>query len=289
MIKYLLDILRSWEIDVKQIAAKLLIGVVVFLIFYILAKSSRHLAYKVNAKIFSKHPDFQKILSAVYYYLFLLVGAYLFLEILGLEQYLFKILAGAGIIGIIAGFALKDIASNAFSGLLLNLEKPYKKGDWVQVDGHYGQINEVGILTTALINRTGQQVYVSNQLIYSGVFINYSAHQKRGVCIHADIIQYFDLETLQSLLQEQIQKLPTVIPNQDFKILVSAITKDGNYSIEIFFWVLFDNEKNYLTTINDTFVIIKEISIKNTIDIRNTVWMSSEENTTGAGDYGVGG
>lgn len=289
MYKSVLNILESWEIDIKQLLAKLILGLIVLALFYILGKVTKRLAYKINAKIFAKHADWQKMLSTFIYYFFVVIGYYLFLEILGLEQYLIKLLAGAGIVGIIAGFALRDIASNAFSGLLLIIEKPYKKGDWIQVDGQYGQVNNVGILTTALINRTGQQVYVSNQLIYSGAFLNYSVFQKRGIRIQTDIIQYFDLEQLRALLGEQLKKVSSFVPNQNIHFFVNSISKEGNYAIEISFWVLFDNEPNFLKALNDTFVCIKQVAIDNKIDIVNTVWVSGEENSTAAGDFGYGG
>lgn len=287
MFTSIIKILESWEIDIKTLLAKLILGLTVLLIFYIIGKLTRHLAYKINSKVLARHQDLQVMLSAIIYYFFLLVGYYLFLQIIGLEQYFVKLLAGAGIVGIIAGFALKDIASNAFSGLLLFFEKPYKSGDYVQVDGHFGKVEKVGLLTTAITNKTGQQVFVSNQLIYSGAFVNYSTYQKRAIRLQADVEQFFDLDKIKTLYGDQLKTIKTFDPSQGINFYVDSISSNGNFSLEVFFWVQFDNEPNFLKTISDTIVSIKQVSIDNKINIINTSWISDEIDSTSAGSFGA--
>jgi len=288
MFESIIKILESWEIDLKAFLAKLLLGLTILLIFYIIGKVTKGLAYKINSKVLAKHKDLQTILSSLIYYFFLLMGYYLFLQVIGLEQYFVKLLAGAGIVGIIAGFALKDIASNAFSGLLLFLEKPYINNDWIQIDGHFGKVLKVGLLTTSMTNKTGQTVYISNQLIYSGVFINYSDNKKRGVHLKTDVKQFYDLGKIKELLGSKIQSLNNYIPGENIDITISAISNTGDYTLDIFFWISFTNEKDFLQTISDVFEIIKQCSLDNNITIVNTLWLSDEDNNSSAGMYGDG-
>lgn len=288
MIENIIKILESWEIDFKAFIAQLILGLAILLIFYIIGKLTKRLAYKINSKILTKHKDLQTIFSSIIYYFFLLIGYYLFLQVIGLEQYFVKLLAGAGIVGIIAGFALKDIASNAFSGLLLFLEKPYINNDWIQIDGHFGKVLKVGLLTTSMTNKTGQIVYISNQLIYSGVFINYSDNKRRGIRLKTDIEQFYDLEKIKDLLRSKLATLKNYIPTESVDIMVISITNTGDYTLEIFFWVEFDNEKEFLQALSDTFTIIKQCSIENNIKIVNTSWLSDEDNNSSAGMYGEG-
>ena len=229
----------------------------------------------------------KSILFTFLYFFFLFIGCYLFLQIIGLEQYFVKLLAGAGIVGIIAGFALKDNASNAFSGLLLFFEKPYKKGDWVQVDGHCGEVVNVGVLTTAVKNKTGQEIFVSNQLIYSGTFVNYSTYNNRAIRLQTDIEQFFDLDKVRTLLTNELKTISTFDPSKEIKYYVDSISIDGSFSLEIFFWVIFTNEEDFLKTISDTLIHIKKVSSENNINIINTKWISDEEDSTSAGNFGA--
>lgn len=289
MIKSIIEIITSWEVDIRILFARIILGLTVLFIFYIIGKLSKRIAYKINAKVLSKHKDLQSLFSGLFYYFFLLIGIFICFKIIGLEQYFVKILAGAGIVGIIAGFALKDIASNTFSGLLLFLEKPYKKGDWVQIDGHYGKILHVGLVSTLIVNRTGQEVHIANQLLYSGVFINYSTYQKRGVRIQTDILQVSTIENAKKVLEKNITAIKNFSNNQHVYFYITAITSSGNFTLEIFFLVNFNNELDHLNTISEIMCTIKNSSLESGVAMINTKWISDEDESTAVGDYGAGG
>lgn len=289
MLKSILEILTSWEIDLKGILARIILGLVVFFIFYLFGKLSKYLANRVNSRFLTKYPDLQLIFANLFYFLFLFIGVYIFLEIVGLEQYFVKILAGAGIAGIIAGFALKDIASNTFSGLLLFLEKPYKKDDWVQVDGHYGKVLKVGLITTSMINRSGHQIYIANQLLYSGVFINYSTYKQRAIRIQTDVIQYFDIDTIKNELNKALASVNGIVADIPVQYYISAINASGNFSLRIYLMAHFKDEQEHLALVSQIILIIKQTSMENHIVLLNTQWISDEDDTTSVGDYGAGG
>lgn len=289
MIKSLLKILESWEINTEEILAKLLLASIVLLIFYVLGRILRHIAYKINSKLLSKYPDIQAVLSILIYYFFLFTGVFFFLKIIGLEQYFTKILAGAGIVGIIAGFALKDIASNAFSGFLLFLEKPFKKGDWVQVDGHFGKVIRVGTLTTSLANRTGQEVFISNQLIYSGVFINYSVYNRRSIRIQAQAVQCENLDEFKKAVMTELSTITAILPETEVHFYIISLGENYSFIFELYFWVHFEEERAFLQIVDQSVLIMRKISLEKNINIINTKWISDEDNTSSSGAYGMGG
>ncbi len=285
----LIKVFKSWEFDAEEIGAKLIIALLILLIFFLIARLSRKIFLKLNSNLLSKHPDVLNLLSKIIYYIFLILGYFLFLQVVGLEQYFSKILAGAGIVGIIAGFALKDIASNAFSGLLLFIKKPYVKGDWVQLDGHYGKVELVGWLTTALSNKTGQEIYISNQLIYSGTFMNYSKYKKRRICLQADVQNFIDVPKLKQLLNDETSKFSNLLPNNLINFYVTKIGVDGGFSFELLYWIHFDEGHNFRDSISKALLMINNIGLNNSITIKNITWQSDEEDETSAERFGVGG
>jgi small conductance mechanosensitive channel len=289
MKKSIVKVIQSWEIDIEQLLTKLLLASVVLLIFYVLGRVLRHIAYKINSKLLSSYPDIQAVLSIVIYYFFLFTGVFFFLKIMGLEQYFTKILAGAGIVGIIAGFALKDIASNAFSGFLLFLEKPFKKGDWVQVDGHFGKVIRVGTLTTSLANRTGQEVFISNQLIYSGVFINYSIHSRRSIRIQAQAVQCENLDEFKKTIITELSTITAILPETEVHFYIISLGENYSFIFELYFWVHFEEERSFLQIVDQSVLIMRKISLEKNINIINTKWISDEDNTSSSGAYGMGG
>ena len=172
-IKNLENLLDKWQLSILDFIPKIFLAIFIIVVFYFIAKLLRSLYLKFYPKVFKKQNDITKVISEVVYFLFLLSGIFLALEVLGLESILTKLLAGAGIIGVIAGFAFKDIASNAFAGILLNIQRPFGINDWVEIDANFGTIKEVGLIATSIKTISGQEVFVPNQLIYNNTFINY--------------------------------------------------------------------------------------------------------------------
>ena len=220
---------------------------------------------------------------------FLLSGTFLSLRLIGLERIFTQALTGAGIIGIIAGFALKDIASNAFSGLLLFFERPYKKGDWVQIDGHYGFVLNIGWLTTTLKNVTGQDVYISNQLTYSGAFINYSNFNSRRAIFQGKIVQNTEPSTVRDLLSDIIKKNTNLLTNSKIDFYVKGFGADGTFDMETRFWLKFGTEEQFMESISTILMEIRKSFFDQKIATEGIQWVSDEDDVTSAGNYGPGG
>ncbi|ETN96634.1 mechanosensitive ion channel domain-containing protein [Zhouia amylolytica] len=139
IIKSINNVWIEFQNSVIDHIPKLILAILVILIFALIANTIKNLCLRVYKKVFKNHYlNIERILASTFYVLFFALGIFLALNILGLEKPLEKLLAGAGIVSIVAGFAFKDIASNVFSGLLVDLQRPYNIGDWVEIDGNYG-------------------------------------------------------------------------------------------------------------------------------------------------------
>jgi small-conductance mechanosensitive channel len=66
--------------------------------------------------------------------LLLFVGLVVALGTVGID--VTALVAGLGLTGFAIGFALKDIISNALSGILILIYKPFHHGDHIAVDTH---------------------------------------------------------------------------------------------------------------------------------------------------------
>jgi small-conductance mechanosensitive channel len=60
----------------------------------------------------------------------------------------------SGILIAIIVFALRGMISDIFAGIALNIERPLKKGDWIELnDGSIGQVQEINWRATRLLTR----------------------------------------------------------------------------------------------------------------------------------------
>jgi small-conductance mechanosensitive channel/CRP-like cAMP-binding protein len=84
----------------------------------------------------------------------------------------------SGVAIAIIGFALRDMIASLFSGIAINLERPYQIGDWIEVEpGVVGKVLEVGWLTTRTVTRDGIGVVVPNARLATAPFRNYNQPQ----------------------------------------------------------------------------------------------------------------
>ncbi|KAI3906003.1 hypothetical protein MKW92_018700 [Papaver armeniacum] len=92
-----------------------------------------------------------------------------------------SILTVGGIGGVATAFAAKDILGNVLSGLSMQFSKPFSLGDTIKAGSIEGQVIEMGLTTTQLLNAEKFPVTVPNSLFSSQVIVNKSRAQWRGM------------------------------------------------------------------------------------------------------------
>jgi len=75
------------------------------------------------------------------------------------------ILAGAGLIGIIIGFGAQQLVRDVLAGIAMLIEDQYGVGDWIEVDGIIGEVERVGLRSTAFRDIDGVVHHVLNGYI----------------------------------------------------------------------------------------------------------------------------
>lgn len=93
--------------------------------------------------------------------------------------------ATSGVVGIVVGFALRNMIADVFSGVAINVDRPFKIGDWVEihprsVDPLRGCVTEVSWRTTRIRRTNNTVVVIPNSLISSIVLINFSEPEPTG-------------------------------------------------------------------------------------------------------------
>lgn len=257
MTEYLKEILQNWGGSVLSYLPKVFWAVVVIVAFIFLAKTAKNISLKIYAKSIKVHPEIAAIIASLIYFFFLLSGVFLALKIIGLEQMLTHLLAGAGILGIIAGFAFKDIASNIFAGLLLKIQHPFKKDDWIQINDSYGVVTEVGWITTAIKTVPGQEVFVPNQIIYSTTFTNYSTYGKRRIVLESGVSYGDDLEHVKTVALDEVQNIKELLQNEDVDFFFTEIG-NSTYNFQLRFWIEFNNNNDFQKAMSDSIIKIKK-------------------------------
>jgi small-conductance mechanosensitive channel/CRP-like cAMP-binding protein len=88
------------------------------------------------------------------------------------ERELKGVLAGSGIAAIILGFAGQNLVGGIIAGMSLQINRPYKVGDWLQVGERFAEVMEINWRSTRL--RTNDNIYldIPNNEIVRQTIIN---------------------------------------------------------------------------------------------------------------------
>ncbi|MHC4165078.1 MAG: mechanosensitive ion channel family protein [Planctomycetota bacterium] len=116
-------------------------------------------------------------LAGMTYYLALAVVLIAVLGLFGIETT--SLVAVVGAAGLAVGLALQGTLSNFSSGVMLLVFRPFSKGDFVQVAGVMGSVQQIGIFTTTLSTPDNVRIIVPNSAVSGAIISNYSANDTR--------------------------------------------------------------------------------------------------------------
>ncbi|MEB3236554.1 MAG: mechanosensitive ion channel family protein [Candidatus Sericytochromatia bacterium] len=79
----------------------------------------------------------------------------------------------SGVVSLVVGLALQDTLGNLFAGLAINLDPPFRIGDWVLVEGDTGEIVEITWRATKLRTTRDEFIILPNNVVAKAKVINY--------------------------------------------------------------------------------------------------------------------
>ena len=251
------SVLQKWYIGFAAFTPKLIVGLGVFVIVYLLSTKLSQLSVRTIHKFFPKSRQRESVsmLVNLFRFLFILAGVFIAFEIMGLSGFVIKFLGSLGVAGIIAGVALKDIVSSMFSGILVGIDKAFKVGDYVEIDKISGTVEDIGFLTTKLIADDGKKYYIPNQLIFSAPFVNFSASGHRRIFLNFEVPNSEDLDRIKEIIKDEIQHINGVDEHDDIQVVFIKQSL-GVYYLNARFWVV--KGQNLLKIQSDAYMRIKK-------------------------------
>ncbi len=120
---------------------------------------------------------------------------------------LFAILAAAGFA---IGMALQGSLGNFASGILILTLKPYKIGDWIQLDDKFGRVEEIGIFSTDVLTPGNKILIIPNSMITDSVVTNYS--EKGMIRLELEVSMPYDesFPKVKQVIIDALLQLPKI-------------------------------------------------------------------------------
>lgn len=228
------ELLSIW-VSVLEIVPRVIFGFIVLAIFLSLASPlSGWLMVPFNRENRSQliHEVFRRALSLILY----LMGFYFFLRIAGLTQFALAIISGTGVIGLVLGFAFRDIAENFIASLLISAQRPFRIGDVIEVQGHVGVVQKVTARGTTLVDYDGNHIQIPNAIVYKNIIQNLSANPRLRGKFSISIGYDASIKLAQEIGIKIMLEHEAVLNDPEPQVLVDSL---GSSSIilKIYFWV----------------------------------------------------
>ncbi|KQC10212.1 MAG: mechanosensitive ion channel protein MscS [Candidatus Cloacimonas sp. SDB] len=86
-------------------------------------------------------------------------------------------------VGVAVGFALKDYVSSILAGIVAAYELPYRPGDWIEVNGNYGEVKHIGTRVITIVTPDDTVVYIPHLKIWTELIHNANNHTPNLLCV----------------------------------------------------------------------------------------------------------
>jgi len=172
--------------------------------------------------------DHLDIIVKIVYYTIVVVAVIAVLPSLGVK--LSGLLVAGGIVGIAIGFASQSVIGNLISGLFLMIERPFRIGNAVNIDGTVGIVEDIHILSTTLRTFDGLYVRVPNQKAFTANITNFAANVARRIDYTVGIRYSDDAEKAIESIKNLIKDHPLALINPEPQVFVDNL---GESSVDI--------------------------------------------------------
>jgi small-conductance mechanosensitive channel len=105
------------------------------------------------------------------------------------------------VITVFFSLAAKPFVENLFAGMVISFSNSARIGDTVEIDGHYGTVEEINFTFTTIKVWDWRRYLVPNAKLITKEFLNYSLHDKHlWACVEFFIEPDADMKKVESIL-----------------------------------------------------------------------------------------
>lgn len=185
----------------ETIYAKLptiILAVVLVVLGYFLAKLAKKLvvkAMKARNVDPSVYNFIKRIVSVGINFIFIMTALSMFINVGSL-------IAAVGAAGVTAGLGLQATVAQFASGIQILMNRPFKTGDFVELNGVSGSVTDIRFMHTVITTPDNKRITIPNSHITSNHIINYSAENIRRVDFSFSISYSDSIEKAKAVIKE---------------------------------------------------------------------------------------
>lgn len=270
-----MDLLQGLDKDIQYIikaviilvTATFLVRVSRLLLGRLVDRQSRFL--KVDP---TRYAFFKYVLT---FFIYTVAVIIIFMMVPSLRKFGYTLFASAGILTVIVGFASQQAFANIVSGTFIVMFKPFRVGDFIDVGGYSGMVEDITLRHTVIRNYEFRRVVIPNSVISNETVLN-SNLVEEDVRGHFEVGISYDssIDLAMKIITEEALNHPNCIDKRTRKekkdgepqVLIKVIEL-GEYSITIRAWVWTKGPMEFFDLKTDLYKSVKARFDKEGIEI----------------------
>src|SRR5882724_50866 len=157
------------------------------------------------------------------------VGGLIFLLVLLLvlsygyhaEAQLKGLLAGSGVVAIVVGFAGQNLFAGIIGGIAIQINRPYKLGDWLKVGDTYAEVREINWRSTRLCTNDDIYLDIPNNEMVSHQIVNlHYPTEIHAMRIRVGVEYKNPPNLVKDTLRRAAQSAKNVVPDPPVKVFL---------------------------------------------------------------------
>ena len=261
----MLNRLTSWmDIAITNLP-NFVIAIFVFSVSYWISRKVRYWLAKPLARIITQ-TSVLSLITSVAASLVGLLGILLGLSILNLDTVLQSLLAGAGVMGLAVGLALKDSFSNTFSGIVLSIKDVINIGDYIETNGYAGIVEEITLRSTTIKETDNNMVIIPNSTVLSNPIKNYALTNRMKLCLECRVDYQANLREIRFIIMGMLEQNFPQDKEEKIEFQYLSFAKSA-IEFQVRFWVNSTDKTTLLEHQSEAILLIKEILDQHQIQI----------------------
>lgn len=217
-----------WMDKFSELVIGFIPRLILALLLYILGTWLIRKALRILTKIFHRShidPSLRNFLINLTRIILVILLLLTVISLLGINITSFAaLLAG---LGVALGSALNGALGNFAGGVTILVLKPFREGDLIEAQNHFGIVREIGIVYTSILTKENKTVRLPNGALSTGVVINYTANESLCINLKIPLDGKLDIDSARKLAVDVMLSHPDVLKDPIPEVKITDVGKEG--------------------------------------------------------------
>ena len=140
-----------------------------------------------------------------------------------------------GIGGVAVAFAAQAILANFLASVILQMRRPFRRGEQVSTNGLDGTVEDINFRTVVLRTYDGERVFVPSAKVLNEPIVNHTRLGRRRTSLPVSVAYDTDLDKARLVLLEAVRGLPELLSQPEPDVHVESFG-DSAVNLVVRFW-----------------------------------------------------